>query len=111
MEPGGGGLPPAPPLGRYAVSVVLDIGDDVGALVLYTPPALAGREIEVSPAGDEGRRTHTGVLLRRLVGRTFYAAVYPALRAGAWRIWTDDQSLPNRVIITGGVVTELDWRG
>jgi len=92
------------------MSVVLDIGDEVGALVLYTPPAHAGREIEVSPAGDEGRRTHAGVLLRRLGSRTFHAAVYPALRAGVWRIWTDDESLPGRVIIAGGVVTELDWR-
>jgi hypothetical protein len=92
------------------MSVVLDIGEDVGALVLYTPPAYAGREIEMSPAGDDGRRTHTGVLLRRLGGRTFYAAVYPALRAGVWRIWTDDPALPDAVTIAGGVVTELDWR-
>lgn len=92
------------------MSVVLDIGDDVGALVLYTPPAHAGREIEVSPAGEDCRRTHTGVLPRRLDGRTCYAAVYPALRAGVWRIWTEDESLPDRVIIAGGVVTELDWR-
>jgi len=92
------------------MSVVLDIGDDVGALVLYTPPAHAGREVEVSPAGDQGRRIHTGVLLRRVGSRTFYAAVYPALRAGVWRIWTDDPSVPDRVIIDGGAVTELDWR-
>lgn len=93
------------------MSVVLDIGDDVGALVLYTPPAYADREIEVSPAEDDSRRTHTGVLLRRLGGRAFHAAVYPALRAGVWRIWTDDGCLPARVIIAGGVVTEMDWRG
>lgn len=92
------------------MSVVLDIGEDVGALVLYTPPAYAGREIEMSPAGDDDRRTHTGVHPRRLGGRTFYAAVYPALRAGVWRLWTDDSGLPDRVTITGGVVTELDWR-
>ena len=92
------------------MSVVLDIGDDVGALVLYTPAAHAGQEIEVSPAGDDGRRTHTGVLLRRLGSRTFYAAVYPALHAGVWRIWTDDSALTDRVLIAGGVVTELDWR-
>jgi hypothetical protein len=93
------------------MSVVLDIGEDVGALVLYTPASYAGREIEMSPDGGDGRRrTHTGVLPRRLGGRTFYAAVYPALRAGAWRIWTDDPALPDRVTIAGGAVTELDWR-
>lgn len=92
------------------MSVVLDIGDDVGALVLYTPASHAGREIEVSPAGDDGRRTHTGVLPRRLGSRTCYAAVYPALRAGLWRIWTDDRSLPDQVTVSGGIVTEVDCR-
>lgn len=92
------------------MSVVLDIGEDIGALILYTPPAFAGQEMEMSPARDDGRRIHTGVLARRLGGRTFYAAVYPALRAGTWRIRTDDPNLPDRVAIAGGVVTELDWR-
>jgi hypothetical protein len=40
--------------------VVLDIGDDIGALVISTPAALAGVEIEICPTGrryetpDEG---------------------------------------------------------
>ena len=40
--------------------VVLDIGGDVGALVVATPPSLDGHEIEICPAGrrqsppDEG---------------------------------------------------------
>ena len=32
-------------------AVALDIGDDVGALVVYTPPTLAGAELEICPAG------------------------------------------------------------
>jgi hypothetical protein len=36
--------------------VVLDIGGDVGALVVSTPPSLDGREIEICPAGH--RSTH-----------------------------------------------------
>jgi hypothetical protein len=90
--------------------VVLDIGGDVGAMVLYTPPAYRGREIEVSPAGEDGRRVHTAVLERRVAGRTLFAAVYPELRAGDWRIWADDANLPSRVSIVGGVVAEVDWR-
>ncbi len=91
-------------------SVVLDIGGDVGALVLYTPDGYRGREIEVSPQGDDGRRTHTGVLERKIGGRTLLAAVFPCLRAGEWRIWTDDPALPSRVRIEGGAVAEVDWR-
>jgi hypothetical protein len=35
--------------------VVLDIGGDIGALVVSTPPTMAGLEIEICPAG---RRDH-----------------------------------------------------
>src|SRR5580704_14738876 len=35
-----------------AGSVVLDLGADIGALILDTPAELAGREIEISPASD-----------------------------------------------------------
>jgi len=90
--------------------VVLDIGGEVGALVLYTPPAYRGREVEVSPAGDDSRRTHTAVLERRTAGRTFFAAVYPELPAGDWVIWGDDPDLPGRVTVVGGAVAQVDWR-
>lgn len=90
--------------------VVLDIGDGVGALLLYTPDAYRGREVEVSPVGDDAARTHTAVLERRVAGRTFCAAVYPSLAAGEWRIWDDDQAQPIRVVIEGGGVAEVDWR-
>lgn len=42
-------------------SVVLDIGGDIGALVVSMPAAFAGKEVEICPAGrrdtgpDEGR--------------------------------------------------------
>jgi hypothetical protein len=45
----------------HTESAVLDIGGDIGALVLYTPEEFRGKEIEVSPTGDDGRRTHTAV--------------------------------------------------
>ena len=32
-------------------SVVLELGNDVGALVLETPAALLGQETEISPVG------------------------------------------------------------
>jgi hypothetical protein len=92
------------------MAVVLDIGDGVGALVLYTPSTYRGREIEVSPVGDDARRTHTGVLERSVGGRTFCAAVYPALAAGRWRIWGDDPALPSLAVVEAGGVAEVDWR-
>jgi hypothetical protein len=93
----------------HTESVVLDIGDDVGALVLYTPPRLHGHEIEVSPIGHDTLRVHTAVLERRANGRTMFAAVYPELKAGSYRIWGDDPSLKNEVTIVAGMVAEVDW--
>jgi hypothetical protein len=94
----------------HTEAVVLDIGDDVGALVLYTRPALHGREIEVSPVGSDAQRTHTAVLERCAAGQTIFAAVYPELKAGSSRIWGDDPGLVRQVTISGGAVAEVDWR-
>ena len=77
---------------RHTESVVLDIGEDVGALVLYTSPNLFGHEIEVSPLGPPGsetRRTHSAVLERSCNGSVFYAAVYPEILAGEYQVHLD----------------------
>lgn len=92
-------------------AVVLDVGGDVGALVLYVPEAYRGREIELSRAGDDGARTHTAVLERLAGGRSVLAAVYPALGSGTWRLRGDPgQAGPTEVTIEGGAVSEVDWR-
>src|SRR5215468_10205371 len=89
----------------HTESVVLDIGDDVGALLLYTPALMRSREIEVSPVDDDSARVHTGVLERSFNGRTAFVAVYPELRAGTYRVWIDSEPT---VTITAGSVAELD---
>jgi hypothetical protein len=88
---------------------VLDIGDDIGALVLLTPDSLVGQEIEVSPVDDDRRRTHTQVHRRNVAGRTLGVAVYPALPEGRYRICDDDPTRQHRVSIVGGKVAEVDW--
>jgi len=91
---------------RHTESVVLDIGDDVGALVLYTSPEHHTQEIEVSLLGPNpgARRVHSAVLERSLNGRTFYAATYPELPAGEYQVWCDGSP---RVTIAAGAVAEL----
>lgn len=89
--------------------VVLDIGQDVGALIIYTEPALRGREIEVSPRGSAAR-VHVEVLERRIEGRPVFAAVFPGLRAGDWDIWGDAPDTSARVTVVGGKVATIDWR-
>jgi hypothetical protein len=92
------------------VGSVLDIGGDIGALILYTDERFLDSEIEVSPVDDESRRVHTAIHERRVGERVLFAGVYPELAAGTYRIWTDDASLPDRVTIVGGEVVEMDWR-
>ena len=91
---------------RHTESVVLDIGGDIGALVLYTGPELHGREIELSPLGADAGRVHSAVLERSINGRTVFAAVYPELPAGDYHVWSEP---PSRVTITAGGVTEYDY--
>jgi hypothetical protein len=93
------------------VGPVLDIGGDIGALILYTGERFLDREIEISPLGDDSKRVHTAIHERSMGGRALYAGVYPELRAGNYRLWTDDPTLPDRVTIVGGEVAEMDWRG
>jgi hypothetical protein len=102
-EPGvnsreGNPLPPS-----FAGSVVLDVGGLVGALVLYAAEQLAGAEVEVVRLGEPGHTTHSAVRQRQLApGRQAFAAVYPGLPAGEYRV--DGCQQP--VTVNGGRVTE-----
>lgn len=89
---------------------VLDIGGDIGALLLYANEELEGQEPEVSLLTDLGHRTHTEILRRTVGGRTFWAGVYSQLVEGDYQVWWDDESQPRLFTIAGGSVTELDWR-
>jgi hypothetical protein len=91
-------------------TVVMDVGGDVGALILYAPAAMDGREIEISRDGQPGaRRTHAQVRARQMATASEYAAVYPGLGAGRYTIW-DEQGRPAvAVVITGGHVTSCRW--
>ena len=88
--------------------IVLDIGEGIGALILYTSPGLVGTEIEVSQQGQA--RTHTEVLERRINDRPVFAAVYASLPEGHYRIWGYDDKAITEFDIIGGQVAEIDWR-
>jgi hypothetical protein len=91
-------------------SVVLDIGQDIGALIIYTDAELRGREIEVSPLESAATRVHVEVLERRVNGRPVFAAVFPKLRAGGYEIWGNSPSPSGTASIVGGEITTVDWR-
>jgi len=91
--------------------VVLDIGEDVGALILHTHAAMHGVEVEISATGQDGRRTHKDVLEREIGGRPAYTAVFDKLHEGTYTLWVDNIARARDVAITGAAVVELDWSG
>ena len=94
-----------------AGSVVLELGDGVGVLVLETTAELLGREIEISPVdgADHQHRTHSMVRERGTAAGKSYAAVYPGLAVGTYTVWLDQDTPVGTVIIDGGRVTRWGW--
>jgi hypothetical protein len=95
-------------------SVLLDIGGDVGALVVTMPASMLGEEIEVvTPHGPAGQhRPHVAVVPRPAPGGTVPSLVFPELVEGSYALvpkGTDDVQL--RVNVFGGAVTTASWPG
>jgi hypothetical protein len=98
----------------YGASVVVDIGGDVGAVVLHTPAWLAGDEIEIrrKDREDNGTRpTHAAVRARRMETGDSFAAVFPAVEAGRYTLHSlrHPAVAPRNVTVIGGRVTEAAW--
>lgn len=92
-----------------AGTVLLDLGRETGALVLYAPERLAGAEIEISPDTPGAVRTHAAVRARPVPSGTRFAAVYEGLAAGGYTIWRDHDIPAGQVSITGGRVASFHW--
>ncbi len=110
-------------------SVLLDIGGDIGALVVTTPAEMEGVEVEIKPLGsafhdaedhDHGddhehshgraHHPHVAVVNRPVEGGTVPSLVYPELVEGRYELYlkgTTDVRLT--VEVTGGEVTSAVW--
>lgn len=89
---------------------VLDVGGEVGALVVHLAAVPAGGELEAQPAGDPCLRFHTGVHLRHVGGAQVPVALFPELTEGAYEILDDDLAPIATVVVAGGEVAQLDLR-
>jgi hypothetical protein len=85
---------------------VLNIGQDIGALVIYTKAELLGKEIEVSLKGNDTKRIHTAIHERKANGRAIFAGIFLALPAGQYIVWVHPSC---EATIDGGQVAEMNW--
>ena len=92
-------------------ALVIDIGGDAGALIVYAPEELVGAEIEIARAGNSpGHPIHNVVRARQVGDDVVCAAVFPVLAAGRYvpyGVLTPPDARAFSVL--GGRVTELDW--
>ena len=118
--------------------VLLDVGGDVGALLVTMPASLEGVEIEIRPqpsepephlpvhshphlpdhgghstlpdSGDHSHLSHVEVLPRPTPAGTVSCAVFPELTQGRYELYERPSGpVRLRVSITGGEVTQAFW--
>ena len=113
-------------------AVLLDIGGDIGALVVEMPAAMEGVEVEIRPVGaashghshdhghdhthghahshDGGHHPHVAVVNRPVSGGIVPSLVYPELVEGSYELYvkeTDEVRLTAEV--RGGEVATATW--
>jgi hypothetical protein len=93
-------------------AVLLDIGDNIGALVIIVPKWLVGAEIEARPINRPtlSNPPHAAIVPRPTGSGTTYCAVIGELAEGTYLL----RRRPNgpvmlRVTVTGGEVCEARW--
>lgn len=91
-------------------SVVLDIGDDAGSLVIYVPDSMLGVEVEVLHRAEGAEKVHTDVVEWQVHGPRAFAAVFPPLPIGEYRVCRPEHHAGERLTLRSGAVTEVDWR-
>lgn len=112
-------------------SVALDIGGDVGALVVTMPASLIGSEVEIQPEGvalkspdsdhghghghghgfDDGYRPHVAVVRRPMPsGAEIPSLVFSELVEGRYELMDKGSDEVRMVVeIIGGEVTMTEW--
>jgi len=94
--------------------VMLDIGGDVGALVVTMPAAMVGQEVDILPSGvvPEGHVPHVAVVERPVAEGTMPSLVFPDLPEGRYDLapkGTRDVALS--ATVRGAEVTTASWPG
>jgi hypothetical protein len=111
-------------------AVLLDIGGDIGALVVTMPAGMVGTEVEIRPVGVTAAHHHHGdghghghdhgpgehlahvAVVNRPVGDGHVPSlVFPELVAGSYELFEkgDGEHVALEADVTGGEVTSVAW--
>ncbi|GAA2514611.1 phospholipase [Pilimelia columellifera] len=90
-------------------TVMLNIGEGIGALIIHTDGQWHGHEIEVSRAAAPTERKHAAVRARHVHGGVSYCVLIDDLPEDRYLIWHDAAEPLARVEVRGGAVTEYTW--
>jgi hypothetical protein len=103
-----------PPSGEG--TVVLDVGGNRGAVIIFTAEMMDGEEIEIRPVAGPWDGTHTAVRRRDLRDSVAFAGVFGSVAAGKYQARVKQRTDARRGVdatvdlqVTGGEVTELHW--
>jgi hypothetical protein len=91
--------------------VVIEVGGDTGAAVIFTGADLEGEEIEIRPVGTPWTGTHVAVRERRLCNGSQWAALFGPLPKGPYEVrLRGGTGFPVvRIEVSGGRVVPFDW--
>jgi hypothetical protein len=97
-------------------SVLLDIGDDIGAVVVAMPSGMEGVEVEIRPDGDGGlskghvHHPHVAVVNRPVEGGELPSLVFPEVREGGYGLYLKETAVRRLTLtVAGGRVTSAEW--
>lgn len=89
---------------------VLDIGGEVGAMVVYLATDTPSGELEACPRDEPEARFHTGVHHRPVDDGSAWVAVFPEVAEGSYYLLDADRLPLASVTVTGGQLEVLDLR-
>jgi hypothetical protein len=89
---------------------VLDIGGDIGAMVVTMNPGTEGTELHLRSEHRPPISIHTGVWRRDAGDGQITSAVFAELPQGSYWVLDDSAREVRRVTINGGELTAIDLR-
>jgi len=91
-------------------AVLLDIGGDIGALVVTMPVGSEGREVELRRDGAH-HHPHVAVVSRPVADGVQASLVFGEVPAGDYVLaWKEDPQPHLAVSVRGGEVTDTAWQ-